>query len=522
MAPYRNSKHMIKERKEPLPAQLLPIDLLPLATMYRDVDPVYLRKLQMVARAIDQIGWGRYHWGLFVVTGFSWFSDNAWPIMTALIMPRFTEINGVHPTKLRKIPYIGVGMSSGLLVGAACWSLSLDIIGRKWAHKFTFLFTGVFTVAAGSLRNYVEIASFSACWLLGVGGNIPVDSTILIESLPTNKRWVMAIMALWWLFGQVLSNILAWALAPHFVCDQDNCLREDNMGWRYFLYTMGGIALVMWIVRLLFPLLESPTFYIARGQDHRAIAVLDEMAAINGSSHDLTVEELQRVTLKTCDLPAENSTNSLLVARFRKYNCNHIRACFALPQLTLLTCLVLLVWSMVGMGFTLTNPPIPYYLQNKSSKPPLTLTKTYVYSLYVALGGIAGAPTGGLLARFRWGHKGVLVGLLLALGVFQYCSTTASSHEIYLGWSVLFTFFVTMMFGALFAYTPEVFYSKIRGTGVGLALIFFRIMGVILPVVAIYADFETWRPVYICGAMFLGAGVLVLLFPFQPHNQHAI
>lgn len=61
-----------------------------------DFDEVYIKKALVLSNTIDNIGFGRYQYGLFVVAGFGWFADNAWPSVTAYILPRLIEVDGVH------------------------------------------------------------------------------------------------------------------------------------------------------------------------------------------------------------------------------------------------------------------------------------------------------------------------------------------------------------------------------------------------------------------------------------------
>ncbi|KAG9026010.1 hypothetical protein FS837_004756, partial [Tulasnella sp. UAMH 9824] len=44
------------------------------------VDPVYQAKAEVLNRAIQEIGFGKYQAFLFVVTGFGWLVDNLWPV----------------------------------------------------------------------------------------------------------------------------------------------------------------------------------------------------------------------------------------------------------------------------------------------------------------------------------------------------------------------------------------------------------------------------------------------------------
>lgn len=74
----------------------------------------------------------------------------------------------------------------------------------------------------------------------------------------------------------------------------------------------------------------------------------------------------------------------------------------------------------------------------------------------------------------------------------------------------------------MYAYTPEVFYSRIRGTGIGLASSFNRVMGVFAPIIAIYADLTTSVPIFVSGGLFIFSAVLVAFFPFEPRGKASL
>ena len=48
----------------------------------------------------------------------------------------------------------------------------------------TLLIVGVFATAAGASPNYIALCSFAAVWSIGVGGNLPVDSSIFLGNPP--------------------------------------------------------------------------------------------------------------------------------------------------------------------------------------------------------------------------------------------------------------------------------------------------------------------------------------------------
>jgi hypothetical protein len=86
-------------------------------------------------------------------------------------------------------------------------------------------------------------------------------------------------LSVWWPVGQLVASlgtlnridrevriqgltwvIVAWGFIPNYSCtDPKNCKRADNMGWRYFILTLGALTFAMFICRFfLFHLYESP------------------------------------------------------------------------------------------------------------------------------------------------------------------------------------------------------------------------------------------------------------------------
>ncbi|KAK6457413.1 putative inorganic phosphate transporter [Scheffersomyces xylosifermentans] len=488
-----------------------------------DTNRTYLAKSKIISDAINTIGFGRYQYGLFFVAGFGWLSDNAWPIATGLILARLTEVDGVH-APVGKAPYLTLAQNFGLLAGALFWSLSSDIIGRRWAFNLTFLITGVFAIISGGSPNFAAVGVFDAFWSFGVGGNLPVDSAIFLEALPQSHQWLLTVMSSWWAIGQIVANLISWGLISNYSCDPAAtvCLKKDNWGWRYFLFTMGGLTLLMFIARFAFRVFESPRFYLARGDDERAIATIEKIAKINGKESPITLKDLQDIDELNLDGKEGNEPkkNILLEEKLSKYKFSHIRECFATRKLAISSSLVIFTWGIIGLAFPLYNAFLPYYLETRgSANKPLSVHETYRNSLIVAVLGVPGAIVAGFLVELKIGRKGTLCGSLILTGVFLFGSTTAKTSNANLGWNCAFSFVSNIMYGVLYAYTPEIFFTKIRGTGVGLAASFNRVLGIFAPIIAIYADLTTSAPIFVSGALFIFAGILTVFFPYEPRGH---
>lgn len=493
-----------------------------------DLNKSYVAKAKLVSAAVDHIGFGRYQIGLFFVAGFGWFADNAWPIVTGLILARLNEVDGVHAPK-GKAPFVTLAQNIGLLFGALFWSLSSDIIGRRWAFNLTFLITGVFAVISGLSPTFAAIGVFAALWSFGVGGNLPVDLAIFLEALPTSHKWLLTVMSWWWAFGQIVTNLISWGLIANYSCNDSLqvCHKADNKGWRYFLFTMGGLTLVMFAARFAFRVFESPSFHLARGNHQKTVDTLQRIAKINKTTVSLTVEDLDAIDELKLDgeiqAGGKKFKNALVEEKLLKYNLNHIRECFGSTRLAISSGLVIFAWALIGLAFPLYNAFLPFYLEQKGdANKPLSVQKTYRNSLIVSVLGVPGSLVAGLLVELKIGRKGTLVISLILTGVFLYGSTTAKTSNANLGWNCAFNFVSTIMYGTLYAYTPEVFPAKIRGTGVGLAASANRVLGVFAPIIAIYADLTTSAPIFVSGALFIFSGLLVVFFPFEPRHRSSL
>ncbi|MCJ1293538.1 hypothetical protein MMC34_005093 [Xylographa carneopallida] len=487
------------------------ISALPKGTL----DPVYAAKAHVLNNAIQEIGMGKYQWQLFCVVGFGWASDNLWPVVTSLIFTPIT--NEFSPSKP---PLLSLSQNIGLLFGAMFWGFGCDVFGRRWAFNLTIGITAVFGLIAAGSPNFAAIGVFAALWSVGVGGNLPVDSAIFLEFLPGTHQYLLTVLSIWWAFAQLLATLIAWPLLGYHTCQEGVvCTRSANMGWRYFMIAMGGIAMLMFAIRFLcFTIFESPKYLMGRGRDADAVRVVHEVARRNGKTSALTLADLQAFDQQG---QVQTDASAALHRKLEKLNFTHVRSLFASPKLAWSTSLIMLIWAFIGLGFPLYNAFLPYIQATRGAKFGDGSTYiTYRDSLIIAVLGIPGAMFGGVLVETPYcGRKGALASSTALTGVFLFASTTALNSNALLGWNCAYNFMSNVMYAVLYGYTPEVFPTKDRGTGNALAATANRVFGIMAPIVAIYANLNTAAPVYVSGALFLAAGVLAILLPFESRGK---
>ena len=391
------------------------------------------------------MGW--YQWQLFIVVGFGWASDNLWPIVTSLIFTPIT--NELAPSKP---PLLSLSQNIGLLFGAVFWGFGCDVFGRRWAFNLTLGITAVFGMIAASSPNFAAIGCFAALWSFGVGGNLPVDSAIFLEFLPGSHQYLLTILSIDWALAQVIATLIAWPLLGNLTCQEGAaCTRGQNMGWRYFVITMGGLTLLMWAIRFLaFTIYESPKYLMGKGRDEEAVAIVHEVARRNGKTSSLTIEDLKACETLAGGEGVGTSASAALKRRLQKVNLTHVRALFSTGRLAFSTSMIMVVWAFIGLAYPLYNGFLPYIQATRGFDYGDGSTYiTYRNSLIIAVLGVPGALLGGAMVEIkRFGRKGTLAVSTTLTGVFLYASTTASDSNTLLGWNCGFNFTSNVMVGS--------------------------------------------------------------------------
>jgi MFS family permease len=238
----------------------------------------------------------------------------------------------------------------GLLAGALFWGFGCDVFGRRWAFNLTLGITAVFGMAAAGSPTFAAAGVFAALWSFGVGGNLPVDSAIYLEFLPASHQFLLTVLSVAWAVAQVVATLVAWPLLGNLTCQEKAvCTREQNMGWRWFMIVMGGITVLMFLVRFgLFTIYESPKYLMGKGRDEDAVRIVHEVAKRNGKTTTLTVADL-----KACEPEGyvhESNVADAVKRKLQDVRLDRVRALFATRKLALSTSLIMVVWAFIGLG----------------------------------------------------------------------------------------------------------------------------------------------------------------------------
>ncbi len=239
-------------------------------------------------RALDDAPIQPAHVGLLLVMAAAVTIDVMKPTTLAFVVPGMAAEYGLrsplNPTAAVPVAWLPLAGITGTVLGSFLWGWFGDRIGRR-ASILLAAVLFIATSACGSMPNYTW--NFATCFImgLGVGGMLPITFALMAETIPARHRgWMIVLIG-----GDVAgAYIITSALASSIGA-------PTHLGWR-ILWLLGlptGILLVLlnrWIP-------ESPRFLLAHGRDAEAREVMERYGAHvveDAEASDLAVEERVR------------------------------------------------------------------------------------------------------------------------------------------------------------------------------------------------------------------------------------
>ncbi|KAK4241292.1 hypothetical protein C8A03DRAFT_30512 [Achaetomium macrosporum] len=482
----------------------------------------YEMKSRLINKAIQDIGMGTYNWQLFVLCGFGWFADNLWMQGVSLTLPSLSAEFGISEKSVR---YTTSSLFVGLCLGSFFWGIGSDIMGRRLAFNVTLLITSIFGTASAWAPSWGSVCLMYAALGFGVGGNLPVDGALFLEFLPDASSSLLTLLSVWWPVGQLCSSLFAWYFIAHWPADQ---------GWRYFVRTIGLITFVMFLVRFfLFHMFESPKYLLSKGRQAEAVAVVQGIAFKNNKKTWLTEEILDAVVDdSTPQVRSRLSATNIIKNKLASFSAERIRPLFSNRKLGTTTALIWFCWATIGMGYPLFNAFLPQYLSHGGESTTDSLASEITGETYrnYAITSIAGVP-GSLLAAYTvdmqspfLGRRGTLATSTLVSAVFLFLFVQlGKSPSSQLAFSCIEAFAQNIMYGVLYAFTPEIFPAPVRGAGTGVASFLNRATGLLAPIIAatVPGDGAT-TPVYLSAALILAAFVGICMIPIETRGRQRL
>jgi MFS transporter, putative metabolite:H+ symporter len=142
-----------------------------------------------------------------------------------------------------------------------------------------------------------------------------------------------------------------------------------------------------------------------------------------------------------------------------------------------------------------------------------SLVKSFQYVLIMTLAQLPGYFTAAYFIE-KFGRKFVLVSYLLLTAASALWFSNAVTEGMLIAAGICLSFFNLGAWGAMYAYTPELYPTRVRSTGVGLAASFGRIGGIIGPYLVglLVAKDKAISSIFLVFFVAIVIGALALLF----------
>jgi len=397
------------------------------------------------AERLDRLPFGRQHGKLLVGSGIGWALDAMDVGLISFVMAALAIQWNLSITELSLIGSIGfVGMALGATLGG----LLADRIGRRQTFALTLLVYGAATGAAALAGSVAVLMALRFLVGIGLGAELPVASTLVSEFAPRRirGRMVVALEAFW---------AVGWALAAvigYFV------VAASSDGWRWALAL--GLVPTAYAAVVRWGLPESVRFLEMKGRHAEAEVAV---AAFERGSGVEPPTGVAAAGPSAPPVPAGPSVPDPAVSIWARQYRRRTGALWA-------------VWFLINLSYYGAFIWIPTLLVGRG----FPLVQSLGYTLIITLAQLPGYAMAAWLIEV-WGRRVTLAVFLAGSAVSAVLFGLAGTPEQIIATGCALSFFNLGAWGALYAIGPELYPTRVRGTGTGAAAAFGRVASVIAP-----------------------------------------
>ncbi|WP_018915220.1 MFS transporter [Thiomonas sp. FB-6] len=346
------------------------------------------------------------------------------------------------------VAFITSASFGGMFLGAVSAGWVADAIGRKRALVLTVLCYALFSLLNAASWNVTSLAAFRFLTGVGLSGMTVTANTYVSEFFPANVR------------GKYMGRIMTVGLVgiPATAWFARSFVPLAPWGWRaVFVWGSLGLVALVFVARMK----ESPRWLLRRGREAQALAIVEELeaqAAMRKAGEPDTGVHVHR----------EPIDYGRRVPLARLFEAGERRRTFIL----------LLVWVFQTLGFYGFVAWVPTLLVKHGFSVVHSLTFASVIAVCNPLGAIAASY---LVERFERRWFITIDGILIAAFGLGFGLSFQPVGILVFGALVMLS--IQAMAVGLYTYTPEMFPTDVRSTGLGLTYGVGRLANVLGPFV---------------------------------------
>lgn len=392
---------------------------------------------------------------LLLIGGLGYTFDGMDAAVVAFLLPDVKRVFALQPAELGMV---ASAAPFGFLFGAILAGYLGDRIGRKKVMMYALVLYAVASLAAAAAWNFPVFLGSRIIAGAGAGAESAIIAPFLSEFVPSKRRgWFVGALSGFFSFGFVLAALIGRFIVP-----------TVPHGWRWAqVITFLPIVMVLWWRR---SLPESPRYLINEGR-------LDEAERVVAKLEDDT-----RRAIGT-ELPPVDPDHAEEQAP-RRFTFLGALAHLWSRNMWRTTAVTWLIWFVITFAYYGFFSWIPSLLVAKG----LTVTKSFSFSLLIYIAQIPGYFSAAWFNE-RFDRKYTIATYLIGSAASAYWLSQMSDPWWITAAGCALSFFLNGTYAGVYAYTPEVFPTWLRATGVGLSSSFGRIGSITAPmIIGVFAN----------------------------------
>ncbi|HWI54711.1 MAG TPA: MFS transporter [Desulfobacteria bacterium] len=421
-----------------------------------------------IPQRLERLPMSSYQNKIFLIIATAWFFDSMDLAMLTFVLgslKTFFKLTTVQAGLLSSASFLG------MFLGAGISGMLADKFGRKVVFQWSMVFWGLASFLCAAAQTPVQLAIFRMMLGFGMGMEFPIGQSLVSEFIPAAKRGrYIALLEGFWPIGFIGAGLLAYFLLP-------------MGGWRWVFIAEGIPAIFVLIIRRIVP--ESPRWLESTGRYEEADKVMSEFENNVQKAANLKV------------LPIPEAVPFIADTKERKFSFLDLWT----PEYRKRTIMVWCLWFFALLGYYGLTTWLSAFLQATG----YSVTKSVFYTLEISLAGVPGFFISAYLVE-KLGRKPTMILMLLGSGVAAYFYGTAPNATMLVTFGLCMQFFMFGMWSVLYAYTPELYPTRTRATGSGMASSIGRLGSLLGPYIVAVVLPITGQP----GVFALGAASFVV------------
>lgn len=436
--------------------------------------------MSSVSARLERLPFGRFQFKILLMGGVGYMFEAVDAAIVAFILPALRQqwaLDSIQTGLLGSSTYVG------FFFGALIAGTIGDRYGRRNVMMWALAAFCICSLASAFIQDWHGFFVLRVLGGVGMGAEAAIIAPFLSEFISSKKRGSFtASLAGFFSFGFVVAALIGRFIVP---------INED--GWRYALVICAlPVVFVLWWRRSLY---ESPRWLESRGRKDEANAIVTIIEKKYYTDHGIELATPQDV--KHIQAPAPQSF------------IDNFKILFS-PQLRRVTIMTWALWLSVIFCTYAFFIWIPSLLVDRG----MTITQSFSVSIWIYVAQIPGYFSAAWLCE-KWGRQYTIVVYMLIAALSGIGLALAQTDVMVIAMSIILSFFINGVNAGEYAYTPEVFPTRVRATGVGLASAIGRIgaiaaptlVGFIYPIAGLFGVFGMTTTILILGALaviFLG------------------